>query len=152
MVSFLHVSNQNFVCISHLHHMEKSKLKGVLLTPTANICNAMRRTTVEQKCGGGTWHIRAAVAEDIPSPVPVDVVYPTMRAWNGGRQYIQYWIQSYTLSFHVLYVHMSHSLEENSYAENHLGYKHNLVWKCTNICNTGIWYLWSQTTRLVAEF
>lgn len=56
-----------------------------LLTPIVNICNAMRRTTVEQKCGGGTWHIRAAVAEGIHSPTPVDVVSPTIRAWNKGK-------------------------------------------------------------------
>jgi hypothetical protein len=90
-------------CISHLLSdiwQYKNANSKVLLTPIANICNAIRRTTVEQKCGGGTWPIRAAVADDTHSPTPVAAVSPTMRAWNIRYTiYLEYWVHSYAVSY-----------------------------------------------------
>jgi hypothetical protein len=93
-------SNQNSVCISYIPTC-KYTLKWLFLTPIASICSTMRRTTVEQKCGGGTWPIRAAVADDTDSPTPDDVVSPTTKACNNR---IVPAVHAHATSFCVYYV------------------------------------------------
>jgi hypothetical protein len=49
----------------------------------ARICSAISRTTMEQKWGGGTWLISAAVAELTPSTTPVETASPTINACDA---------------------------------------------------------------------
>lgn len=41
-----------------------------MYTVVFKICSAISRTTIEQKCAGGVWFIKAAVAEETPSADP----------------------------------------------------------------------------------